>query len=50
MKYYDQLVDLGCFTRDDVDDLCKNRETAHSIIEAYKKRGLIEAEAVFPHI
>ena len=38
MKYYERLVDLGCFTRDDVESLSGNRETAHSIIEAYKKR------------
>lgn len=43
MKYYERLVDLGCFARDDVEVMCGNRETAHSIIEAYKKRGLIES-------
>ena len=43
MKYYERLVDLGCFTRDDVQRMTGNRETAHSVIEAYKKRGLIEA-------
>ena len=43
MKYYEQLVDLGCFTRDNVEALTGNRETAHTIIEAYKKKGLIES-------
>jgi len=43
MKYYEQLVDLGCFTRDDVETLTGNREAAHSIIKTYKKRGLIDS-------
>jgi len=43
VKYYEQLVDLGCFTRDDVEAMTGNRETAHSVIEAYKKKGLIES-------
>jgi predicted transcriptional regulator of viral defense system len=43
LKYYERLVELGCFTRDDVAALTGNRETAHSIIEAYKKKGLIES-------
>jgi len=43
MKYYERLVDLGCFTRDDVEAMTRNRETAHSVIEAYKKKGLIES-------
>jgi predicted transcriptional regulator of viral defense system len=43
MKYYERLVDLGCFMRNDVEALSGNRETAHSIIEAYKKRGLIKS-------
>jgi len=41
MKYYERLIELGCFTRDDVEAMCGNRETAHSIIEAYKKKGWI---------
>ena len=43
MKYYPRLVDLGCFTRDDVEGMTGNRATAHSVIEAYKKKGLIES-------
>jgi predicted transcriptional regulator of viral defense system len=43
MKYYERLVDLGCFTRDNVEAMTGNRETAHSMIEAYKKKGLIES-------
>ena len=42
MKYYERLVDLGCFTRDDLEKMTGNRATAHSIIEAYKKRKLID--------
>lgn len=43
MKYYERLVDLGCFTRDDVEAMTGNRETAHSVIESYKKKGWIES-------
>lgn len=42
MKYYEQLVDLGCFTKDDVEALTGNRETAKTLIKAYKKKGLVE--------
>ena len=43
MKYYPRLIDLACFTRDDVEAMTGNRATAHSVIEAYKKKGLIES-------
>ena len=43
MKYYERLVELGCFTRDDVEAMCENRETAHSVIEGYKKKGWIKS-------
>jgi predicted transcriptional regulator of viral defense system len=43
VKYYEGLVNLGCFTRKDVTTLTGNTETAHSIIAAYKKKGLIES-------
>jgi len=42
VKYYENLVDLGCFTVDDVEALSGNRKTALSVIEAYKKKGLID--------
>jgi len=42
MKYYEQLVDLGCFTLDDTQALTGNRRTAQSILESYKKKRLIE--------
>ena len=42
MKYYERLVDLGCFTLDNVQALTGNRRTAQSILDSYKKKGLIE--------
>ncbi|MCL2000430.1 MAG: transcriptional regulator [Planctomycetes bacterium] len=43
MKYYSRLIDLACFKRDDIEAMTGNRATAHSVIEAYKKKGLIES-------
>jgi predicted transcriptional regulator of viral defense system len=43
MKYYEQLVDLGCFSRKDVTELTGSADAAHSLLAAYKKRGLIES-------
>jgi len=43
MKYYEQFVDLGCFSMDDVVAMTGNQESAHFIVESYKKRGLIGA-------
>ncbi|MCL2182277.1 MAG: transcriptional regulator [Chitinispirillia bacterium] len=43
MKYYERFVNLGCFTMNDVTAITGNRDTAHSIVESYKKKGLIEA-------
>jgi len=42
LKYYEQLVDMGCFTTDDVDAMTGNRKTAKSLINAYKKKGLVD--------
>ena len=42
MKYYERLVDLGCFTLDNVQALTGNRRTAQSILDSYKKKGFIE--------
>jgi predicted transcriptional regulator of viral defense system len=42
MKYYEQLVDLGCFTQNDVEALTGNNEAANSLIRSYKAKGLIE--------
>ena len=41
MKYYEQFVDLGCFSMDDAVAVTGSRETAHFIIESYKKKSLI---------
>ncbi|MDR3002026.1 MAG: hypothetical protein LBU89_12290 [Fibromonadaceae bacterium] len=43
MKYYEQFVDLGCFSMDDAVAVTGNQESAHFIIESYKKKGLIGA-------
>ena len=43
MKYYEKFVDLGCFSHDDIEAMTGNRESAHSIIEFYKKKKLIES-------
>lgn len=43
IKYYERFIDLGCFTQDDVEKITGNRETAHSIIQSYKKKGLIQS-------
>ncbi|MDR2599183.1 MAG: transcriptional regulator [Oscillospiraceae bacterium] len=43
MKYYEQLVDFGCFTTNDVEIMVGNSATANSLITFYKKKGLIES-------
>ena len=43
MKHYAQLVDLGCFSREDAVRLTGGAEAANSMIYSYKKRGLIES-------
>ena len=42
MKFYEQLVDLGCFTHYDVKMLTGNNGAANSLIRSYKLKGLIE--------
>jgi predicted transcriptional regulator of viral defense system len=42
MKHYKRFIDLGCFTQNDVEKITGNKETAHSIIQSYKKKGLIQ--------
>jgi predicted transcriptional regulator of viral defense system len=42
MKYYEQLVQLGCFTKNDVEQLTGNSGTAYSLLQNYKKNGYIE--------
>ena len=43
MKYYEQLVDLQCFTKADVVNLVGNPRTATSLLLDYQKRSLIES-------
>lgn len=43
MKYYRQLVDLGCFSRRDIVALTGGEEAANSLLFSYKKKGLIES-------
>ena len=42
MKYYEQLVQLGCFTKKDVEQLTGNSGTTYSLLQNYKKKGYIE--------
>jgi predicted transcriptional regulator of viral defense system len=41
MKYYEQLVDAGCFSLADVTALTGNLDTARSVLYSYQKSGLI---------
>jgi predicted transcriptional regulator of viral defense system len=41
MKYYEQLVDMGCFSLADVMSITGNQDTARSVLYSYQKRGLI---------
>jgi predicted transcriptional regulator of viral defense system len=43
MKYYEQLVDMGCFSLADVAAATGNQDTARSLLYAYRKRGLIRS-------
>jgi predicted transcriptional regulator of viral defense system len=43
MKYYEQLLQMGCFTREKLVQLTGNANTAGSLIYSYKKKGLIES-------
>jgi predicted transcriptional regulator of viral defense system len=41
MKYYQQLVDQGCFTRQDAEILVGNEKAAHSMLYDYMRKGMI---------
>ena len=43
MKYYEELVDLQCFSRADVVTLTGNEHTADSLIAEYKRKGYIQS-------
>lgn len=42
MKHYEKLIDMGCFSRNDVCDLLGNDAAAHSLLYDYVQKGLIE--------
>ena len=42
MKYYEKLLELGCFSRSDITVLVGNAETAGSLLREYQKKGYIE--------
>lgn len=42
MKYYERLVQLGCFSKNDVEQLTGNSGTTYSLLQNYKKKGYIE--------
>lgn len=43
MKYYENLVELQCFSRLDVERLTGNKYAANSLIKEYKRKGYIES-------
>lgn len=42
MKYYEQLLNKGCFTWDDVSGMVGNRNSASNLIQNYQKKGYIQ--------
>lgn len=42
MKHYEALLDLGCFTRNEINELLGNEAAAHSLLYDYTNKGLIE--------
>lgn len=42
MKHYEKLIDIGCFTRNEVCVLLGNEAATHSLLYDYTKKGLIE--------
>jgi predicted transcriptional regulator of viral defense system len=43
MKYYEQLLEKGCFTWDDVSEMVGNRNSASNLIQNYLKKGYIQS-------
>jgi predicted transcriptional regulator of viral defense system len=41
MKYYEQLLKIGCFTFDEVCSLTGNRNTANTLVQSYIKKDYI---------
>lgn len=42
MKYYNELLSLGCFSLDDIKSFIPNKETAKNMLKEYIKKGAIE--------
>jgi len=42
MKYYEKMLDMGCFTKDDVVKLAGSEVAAHSLLYDYTRNRLIE--------
>ena len=42
LKYYEKMIDMGCFSREDVNKLTGNPATTHSLLYDYVNKGLIE--------
>jgi predicted transcriptional regulator of viral defense system len=43
MKYYEQLLEKGCFTWGDVSEMVGNRNSASNLIQNYLKKGYIQS-------
>ena len=43
MKYYEQLLKIGCFTSDDLYTVAGNKKTAESLALSYQKKGYIRS-------
>jgi predicted transcriptional regulator of viral defense system len=41
MKYYERLLEMGCFKRDEVCALTKNYNTAGTLLKSYLKKGYV---------
>jgi predicted transcriptional regulator of viral defense system len=41
MKYYEQLLEMGCFTRDELCTLTGNFDTAGTLLKNYQKKGYV---------
>ena len=42
MKYYNEILDLGIFTRQDIQRIIKNSKTAESFLSRSLKKGYIK--------
>jgi len=41
MKYYERLLDMGCFSREELLPLTKNYNTTGTLLKSYQKKGYI---------